>query len=477
MKIHTQTRRKGQARVLASVLALVLAVGLVFAAPAGLGVAYAEPDSSSSESTVDPGDSSTTGGSSDSNSDSAAQPETTPGDGQGAAHTNSLTVNFTSGWEAENSGVDLKAENALVDVYKIADAVRNSSYNVYDYVVGKDSIFFETLNDYVTADANKNDWTVTPTQDGSLCFRYTPVAGASVTENAWKELIQPLAKQIWPATGERPVVESVTPETLTVGQAATLPDGLYLVTVHAEGLPDPVRTTDTEDYDLVTLAYTANQLYTFPLELVALPALAGVNQTDTTIAGYTENASIYMKGSYKPRTADLAITKTVADYNGAATFVFQVAVTDQNNVSVAGFPKQYTLSVGDLDGATTKPVAQLLGKIPAGSNVTVTEVYSGVNYDTAAPVVIEGIGAGAIDYIAYNGEVGRFGEDNTEIATLIPAAFTNTGNNTANGGGSVVNHFEPTADNTWWNWIQRIWDAATNAWREIDHGSVDRTSN
>ena len=453
MKIHTQTRRKGQARVLASVLALVLAVGLVFAAPAGLGVAYAEPDSSSSESTVDPGGSGATGGSSDSSTGDSS----TTGDSQGAAHSNSLTVQFPSTWE-DAALADLQASKAQVYIYKIADAVKNDSYNVYDYQIRTDSPLYATVKAYV--DAAKDDWTIS-TQDNVFSFRYTPVRANDTQLRGWDNLPQALAKAIWPAEGKAMDLEPV--ESAAVGQAVSLPDGLYLTTVRATDFADPVRTASGEDYNLATLAYTATNVYEFQPQVVALPALTNGYDTAAEGATYSGAATLACKPERKDRTADLAITKTVANYNGAATFVFEVDVVDRK---VEGFPKQYTLSIGDTYTAVGGvEVAQLLGEIPVGSNVTVTEVYSGVNYNTAAPVTITGIAAGAIEYIPYNStKTARFGEDNTEIAALTPADFTNTGNNTANGGGSVVNHFQPNTENpsnSFWEWIKRVYNAVT----------------
>lgn len=438
MKIHTQTRRKGQARVLASVLALVLAVGLVFAAPAGLGVAYAEPDSSS---------------------DSASQP-TTP------TKTYELMVDVAESYKTDNPDLAKLIQNneVQVDVYKIADAVKVEGYDVYNYRAVP--AFENVLRNYVTDEARRADWTV-DTSDG-FAFRYTPVQG----KDGWNDLPQVLSKAIWPFEGTP--VNAVPLTTIDLGAAIDLPGGLYLTTIHGteDVLSAPVRlvSQDEKTYTLATMAYTDSQVYYFNPQLAALPALMG-GETDTTLgAAYSDTATLIAKATEQPRTADLRVTKTLANYNGPATFVIAVAATTTDG------PQTKVNSVSfDATSPNSQDVLLWQDTILAGTDVTVTETYSGHAYEAVgdASHTVEGIQPGRIAYLPYNSDETRYLAESDPVAV----GLTNRASDSANGGGSVVNRFEPTADNTWWNWIQRIWDAATNAWREINHGEVDRTSN
>lgn len=452
MKIHTQTRRKGLAHLLATTLALVLAVGLVFAAPAGLGVAYAEPDSSNS-------DSSTTGGSSDSSTgDSAAQPTT-------LTKTYKLTVDVAESYKTDNPDLAVLLENhaVKVDVYKIADAVKVEGYDVYNYRAVP--AFENVLRNYVTDETRRADWTV-DTSDG-FAFRYTPVQG----KDGWNDLPQVLSKAIWPFEGTP--VNAAPVATADLGEAIELPGGLYLTTIHGteDVLSAPVRlvSQDEKTYTLATMAYTDSQVYYFNPQLAALPALVG-GETDTTLgAAYSDTATLIAKATEQPRTADLRVTKTLANYNGPATFVIAVAATTTDG------PQTKVNSVSfDATSPNSQDVLLWQDTILAGSDVTVTETYSGHAYqavgETSQTVTVR---PGRIAYLPYDNDETRYLAESDPVAVEM----VNEASDSANGGGSVVNHFEPNADNTWWNWLQRIWDAATNAWREIDHGEVDRTSN
>ena len=96
------------------------------------------------------------------------------------------------------------------------------------------------------------------------------------------------------------------------------------------------------------------------------------------------------------------------------------------------------------DAAGTKSVT--IENIPAGAQVTVTEVYSGASYsltaDTAQTQQVQ---------IVADGEEGA----------PVSVSFENEYNESLNGGSSVENHFNYTepadpADTGTWSWEQRI---------------------
>ena len=118
-------------------------------------------------------------------------------------------------------------------------------------------------------------------------------------------------------------------------------------------------------------AYADRYEYTTMPVLVQLPtATSGVGALD-----WIYDAEIRVKQQQTQRLGDLAITKNLESYEpmlGTATFVFQVEAT-LDGVSV--YSNVETLF---FDGAGTQTV--VVTDIPAGANVTVTEVYSGAAY-------------------------------------------------------------------------------------------------
>jgi hypothetical protein len=133
-----------------------------------------------------------------------------------------------------------------------------------------------------------------------------------------------------------------------------------------------------------------------------------------------------LKPSQETRFGSLVIDKTVTSFNetlGSATFVFQIE-------GVKDGEKVYSDVVSAVfDTAGTKSI--LVDKIPAGTEVTVTEIYSGASYELiGAPsqtVIIKASGEG---------------EESVHVT------FTNEYNEKLNGGASVVNHFA-NEDGVW----------------------------
>ncbi len=127
-----------------------------------------------------------------------------------------------------------------------------------------------------------------------------------------------------------------------------------------------------------------------------------------------------LKPSQEVRFGNLVIDKTVTSFNetlGNATFVFQIEGQKDGE-------QIYSDVVSAVfDAAGTKSI--LVDKIPAGTEVTVTEIYSGASYElTSEPsqtVIIKALEDGETDG--------------------VHVTFTNSYDNRLNGGASVVNHF------------------------------------
>ena len=189
--------------------------------------------------------------------------------------------------------------------------------------------------------------------------------------------------------------------TVTGGAAkvADLPTGLYLV----------MGEEAKSDY------YT----YTFKPYLISLPNnyyyTTGVDEWVYDLEGLN---AIGLKPEQEERLGDLTITKTLTELNVTmgekATFVFEVAYTTPKGESETKFVT-LTFDAAGEKSATVKD-------IPAGSQVTVTEVYSGASYEVEGDAV-----------------------QNRVIAadTSVGVEFVNTHNDKPNGGYGVVNNYKP----------------------------------
>jgi hypothetical protein len=235
------------------------------------------------------------------------------------------------------------------------------------------------------------------------------------------------------------------------GGTATVPDltpGLYLADV-------PTITTDTYEYAAAPL-------------LIAVP---GNNYGTQNADGSMNNNDDWqyevtnvLKFERNDRYGDLVIKKTIDTLNtslGNVSFVFQVTAekdyaytagtsdptnvkTVYNNVVSIDFSADEDFVTDE--GKITKSVT--IKNIPAGAEVTVTEVYSGANYTEVV-----------------DGDTGKTATITAKIddPDYKPAKveFSNTYNNTLIAGGTaVVNHFSYSVGTTGtagsWKWTETI---------------------
>lgn len=204
-----------------------------------------------------------------------------------------------------------------------------------------------------------------------------------------------------------------TTTTLTQGRgtATGLDTGLYLV--------------DTPK------VITPNYTYTFTPYLVSLPTnnyYSGNGASDDWIYDLTKehNSAVGLKPEQHVRYGNLVINKELVDHNATfgnnATFVFQIDITTLDNKKETRI-EELTFNVAGSDSVTIE-------KIPAGSHVTVTEVYSGASYELASAKSQE------TDIIANP-------EKETEVE-FKPAevSFINKHDGRTNGGYGVKNNFK-----------------------------------
>ena len=204
-----------------------------------------------------------------------------------------------------------------------------------------------------------------------------------------------------------------TTTTLTQGRgtATGLDTGLYLV--------------DTPK------VITPNYTYTFTPYLVSLPTnnyYSGNGASDDWIYDLTKeyNSAVGLKTEQHVRYGDLVIKKELKDHNATfgnnATFVFQIDITTLDKKTETRI-EELTFSAAGDDSVT-------ITKIPAGSHVKVTEVYSGASYELASAKSQE------TDIIANP-------EKETEVE-FRPAevSFINKHDGRTNGGYGVKNNFK-----------------------------------
>ena len=223
--------------------------------------------------------------------------------------------------------------------------------------------------------------------------------------------------------------ESPTTVTLTQGRgtATGLDTGLYLV--------------DTPK------VITTNYTYTFTPYLVSLPTNNYYNNGQTSdgwIYDLTKesNSAVGLKPEQHVRYGDLVINKELKDHNATfgdkATFVFQIDITTLDNKKETRI-EELTFDAAGSHSATIE-------KIPAGSHVTVTEVYSGASYELASAKIQE------TDIIA-NPE-----KKSEEEFRPAEVSFINKHDGRTNGGYGVKNNFKLDENNQY----QYTEPAATN---------------
>lgn len=218
-------------------------------------------------------------------------------------------------------------------------------------------------------------------------------ADSDMTAQEWEEKAKEASGLVKEQT---PVADAGLTVTGGAGTADGLTTGMYLV--EAEEVESPEYT------------------YTFSPFLLSLPNnYYGSGGSDDWVYDVTTG----LKPEQEERMGDLEIEKTLTSYNatvGGATFVFSVEAVKEEEVVYSDVVSM------SFDQAGTRQV--LVEDIPAGSEVTVTEVYSGSSYENT------GAAAQTVEIMA----------DGTS-GSPVQVSFTNAYDHGFNGGSGVVNHF------------------------------------
>lgn len=265
------------------------------------------------------------------------------------AGANSLTVRATgvnaqSGELSEADAAfvaDLATADVVVDVYQVATATKQSYSEAYDYALG--GSYRSDDNDALLASA---------------------LRGA--TTGAWQELAAALAPTAT-LTAEGSIPAGGTLERLD--------PGIYLVLAHGRGITDAAQ------------AVSATYAYTFSPALVAVPAwgTSAAEMADPTAV------TIDLKCERAPRYGSVQVVKTTVDKAGKpaavqgdpVTFNFNIHGTQPDGTTYDNY-LAVTLQPGESSGTST-----VLGHIPAGTTLTVTEVYGGGRYQQVGAVTAD----------------------------------------------------------------------------------------
>lgn len=252
-------------------------------------------------------------------------------------------------------------------------------------------------------DAQVNMYRVaTATKDsGSDTYKY------DFKVEAFSKLGEKMAKSDWEgmaAEGAKIVRDrSLTPDAAApAGQTITgLPDGIYLVLI-----PDVA---------------SAQYSYSFAPQIVSLPGKVGADGKpvyNTSEGRWTNSdpavpVEIVAKPSMDVRYGRLEINKTVTDFSGEGdTFVYRIADTQTDG-------KQFE-AIAAINYTANGAKPAVIERIPAGMEVTVTEVNTGARYQVVseASQTVTIVGGG-----------------------VTPVSFENEPNGSAKGGHGIENHF------------------------------------
>lgn len=273
-----------------------------------------------------------------------------------------------------------------VDVYKVADITEEAVYDTAKYTAFAD-LGLENVSSTTTAE----EW-------------------AQMAEKAMKTVED---KKIAPT--EKVKVTKPEGATKSTGVIRDLATGMYLV---------QAETVQTSEYT-----------YDFTPYLVSLPNnyYSKENPDDTWVYDVTTG----MKPQQTQRYGDLEIFKDLTEYNASlkdALFVFQVEGTRNG--------EQVYSDVVSIKFNQAGKKSVLVKHLPAGTKVTVKEVYAGGSYsntsgDTQETVIV------------------------AEGVTDNPASvsFTNTYNGKLIPGTGIVNHFENKDGE--WSWEQQTDEPAS----------------
>ena len=362
---------------------------------------------------------------------------------------NTLTVNLAPA----DSGFaeDLATASIQADLYLLAPATAAGTDDSYTYAVpkagekGYPSPFQTQLEELMTKLADDPDLEKQNNKD-KVYSTFEPLAQAFAG----------IVLDSHPGHPEIPVTRSelAVAENTTI-TVENLEAGLYLLIIRGAGLTtkddDPetgyvVRTeqatggegTETQTQTVyATRVATDDYEYLYRPQLLTVPTKVSeenVQQYNTAYGNWVNSLTIYAKPTRVANNGDLKIIKNVNNPGpDPVDFVFEVTWKDKSNNDVT---KVVTLS---FQGETRKEYT-LVNTVPIGTEVTVTEVHSGIGYTAVT---------GPQTVIIQAPAVAPAGSEPAAVPNVVEFSNDHTG---PGGGHGILNRF--TADGSSFSGVQ-----------------------
>ena len=299
---------------------------------------------------------------------------------------NSVTVECVP--QGSDFAEDLATATIQADLYLLAPAVRYEepyeNVDSYTYQVPEEGTVFHDLLKTLTEELNGADTPEVPPAEKDVFDQFEHYA-------------QDFAKIVLDSS-YTPDPDRIKSATAVAGKTfinvPNLDAGLYLLIIRGQELtekdssdhPEKVYVKKTEQASsdengaattlFTTRVLTEDYEYLFKPQLFTLPTKLdkNVQQYNTAYGEWENQLSIYAKPTRVANNGDLKIIKNVSNPGpDPVDFVFEVTWKDKSNNDVT---KVVTMT---FKGDTRKEYT-LVNTVPIGTEVTVTEVHSGIGY-------------------------------------------------------------------------------------------------
>ncbi len=327
---------------------------------------------------------------------------------------------------------DLALADVVIDLYRVADAVKVDGYDTYTYELRgpyaalRDSILD---GDGMRTDLDNQAWQEIEQRAARIALGGPDVPAGDAEDDS--------AENTPEKPADTPVVSGVPMGEMIrqTDDGENLSCGLYLLVARGQGLENDVIEIEPDDGGasvLATVAQSERYVYTCTPVLVSIPDKEDengdgvVNTADPSPWIYDRD--VYLKLERDYRLGRLEIVKTLESYESKspATFVFRIDASLEDGWT-------YSDVVG-LDFSAPGQQRYVVENLPVGAKVTVTEIYSGATYELTTEASVDTV---------------------IEAENMVQAAFTNTYSRKNRDGHGVTNGF--TYDGEAWQW---------NAWTD-----------
>lgn len=367
-----------------------------------------------------------------------------------AAPTEKLDLSQNCTLTIKRAGTDPAKQGAIeVDLYKVAAATAVPGYDAYKLGLSDEGETFygseirdilEGTQEVPGVQDPSNNQTVREDPENNIDKAYDYNAN-------YRQLAQMAAERVLaPKDGEtvsgNDIAGGTAPiyiGTVTINGEESktfsgLKHGMYLVIAHGADLT-AAQYIGNKDGQLVTMAYNQGYAYRFLPELISLPirgndgnAPQGIFSTAQSAGDWQYEVAAELKAEETVRMHDLTIEKEFGTLPAGAVVTGNDGCVYRIDAVLNGQTVYSKVVAISYKGTRSVTLPQV---IPEGATVTVTEVYDGASFD--------------IDKEANRTKTVALGNDD-----VYRVSFTNSYNNTSNGGGIVVNTF--TKNNGSYNW-------------------------